>query len=114
LVNALYQQLKVVHSGIIIGEVKGKDLLPHQSLAMSNELNANEFFSYELIYEQAISYLRKEAITLDSSAPRGYILLQYKNISLGFVKNIGNRANNLYPQEWRIRSGYLPEEVRCL
>ena len=26
-------------------------------------------------------------------------------------ENIGNRANNLYPQEWRIRSGYLPEEV---
>jgi hypothetical protein len=30
------------------------------------------------------------------------------------VKNIGNRANNLYPQEWRIRSGYLPEEIRTL
>ena len=27
------------------------------------------------------------------------------------MKNIGNRANNLYPQEWRIRSGYLPEEI---
>ena len=114
LVNALYQQLKVVHSGIIIGEVKGKDLLPHQSLAMSNELNTNEFSSCELTYEQAISYLRKEAIVLDATAPRGYVLLQYKGTPLGFVKNIGNRANNLYPQEWRIRSGYLPEEVRCL
>lgn len=114
LVNTLRQQLKVVHSGITIGEVKGKDLLPHQSLAMSNELNAEQFSTYELSYEQAISYLRKEAITLDESAPRGYVLLEYKNIPLGFVKNIGNRANNLYPQEWRIRSGYLPEEVRCL
>ena len=114
LVNVLYQQLKVVHSGIIIGEVKGKDLLPHQSLAMSNELNTNEFSSCELTYEQAISYLRKEAIVLDATAPRGYVLLQYKGTPLGFVKNIGNRANNLYPQEWRIRSGYLPEEVRCL
>jgi hypothetical protein len=27
------------------------------------------------------------------------------------VKHLGNRANNLYPQEWRIRSGYLPEEI---
>jgi 16S rRNA (cytosine1407-C5)-methyltransferase len=48
---------------------------------------------------------------LDASVPRGYILLTYKNIPLGFAKNIGNRANNLYPQEWRIRSGYLPEEL---
>ena len=114
LVNILRQQLRVVHSGITIGEVKGKDLLPHQSLAMSNELNTDQFSTYELSYEQAISYLRKEAITLDISAPRGYVLLQYKNVPQGFVKNIGNRANNLYPQEWRIRSGYLPEEVRCL
>jgi len=114
LINLLYQQLRVVHSGIIIGEVKGKDLIPHQSLAMSNELNANEFSSCELTYELAISYLRKEAIVLDATVPKGYLLLQYKNVPLGFVKNIGNRANNLYPQEWRIRSGYLPEEVRCI
>lgn len=38
----------------------------------------------------------------------------YNNVPLGFVKNIGNRANNLYPQEWRIRSGYLPEEILVL
>jgi NOL1/NOP2/fmu family ribosome biogenesis protein len=48
---------------------------------------------------------------LDIDVPRGYVLLTYKDAPLGFVKNIGNRANNLYPQEWRIRSGYLPEEV---
>ncbi len=114
LINLLYQQLRVVHSGIIIAEVKGKDLIPHQSLAMSNELNTTEFSSCELTYEQAISYLRKEAIVLDATVPKGYLLLQYKNVPLGFVKNIGNRANNLYPQEWRIRSGYLPEEVRCI
>ena len=81
---------------------------------MINELNANKFSSCELTYEQAISYLRKEAIVLDATVPKGYLLLQYKNVPLGFVKNIGNRANNLYPQEWRIRSGYLPEEVRCI
>ncbi|MDC2687911.1 hypothetical protein PO256_17190, partial [Bacteroides ovatus] len=42
------------------------------------------------------------------------VLLTYRHIPLGFVKNIGNRANNLYPQEWRIRSGYLPENIRIL
>ncbi|MBO8459027.1 MAG: rRNA cytosine-C5-methyltransferase, partial [Bacteroidetes bacterium] len=47
----------------------------------------------------------------EADAPRGYILIRYKGKALGFVKNIGNRANNLYPQEWRIRSGYLTEQV---
>ena len=105
------QELKVVHAGVTIGELKGKDVIPDHSLAMSTLLNHDGFSRFELTYEQAIAYLRKEAITLDASVPRGYILLTYKNIPLGFAKNIGNRANNLYPQEWRIRSGYLPEEL---
>lgn len=109
---ALYQQtLKIIHAGITIGELKGKDLIPDHSLAMSVLLNKDIFPCSELTYEQAIAYLRKEAITLDVSVPHGYVLLTYKEIPLGFAKNIGNRANNLYPQEWRIRSGYLPEEL---
>ena len=60
---------------------------------------------------QALSYLRREAIILDSSVPKGYVLVTYRHVPLGFVKNLGNRANNLYPQEWRIRSGYTPEEL---
>jgi hypothetical protein len=29
-------------------------------------------------------------------------------VPLGFVKNLGNRANNYFPKEWRIRMN-LPE-----
>ena len=110
---AMKQYLKVVQAGVLIGEVKGKDLSPAHALAMSASLLRQDAFDTEEVsYEQAIAYLRKEAIALSETAPRGYVLLTYRNIPLGFVKNIGNRANNLYPQEWRIRSGYLPEEIR--
>ena len=109
---AMKQYLKVIQAGVLTGEVKGKDLIPTHALAMSATLLRQDAFDTEEVsYEQAIAYLRKEAITLPETAPRGYILLTYRNIPLGFVKNIGNRANNLYPQEWRIRSGYLPETV---
>ena len=109
------QSLKIVSAGIEIGEVKGKDLIPNHALAMCTSLLCREAFATEEIsYKQAITYLRKEAITLPVTAPRGYVLLTYRHIPLGFVKNIGNRANNLYPQEWRIRSGYLPENIRIL
>lgn len=107
----LQQTLKVIHAGITLGEIKGKDLIPHHSLAMSTALASDAFPRAEVNYEQAISYLRKEGLILDADVPRGYVLLAYQGVPLGFVKNIGNRANNLYPQEWRIRSGYLPEEV---
>lgn len=97
-----------------VAELKGKDLIPEHALAMSTTLNPAAFVREEVNYEQAISYLRKEAVTLADMVARGIVLLTYKNIPLGFVKNIGNRANNLYPQEWRIRSGFLPEEVKAL
>ena len=113
--TTMKQSLKIVSAGIEIGEVKGKDLIPDHALAMCTSLLCREAFATEEInYEQAITYLRKGAIALPATAPRGYFLLTYRHIPLGFVKNIGNRANNLYPQEWRIRSGYLPENIRIL
>ena len=104
----LNERLKIVSMGIEIGERKGKDFIPSHSLAISQELNPDAFPRYELTYKEAISYLRREAIILPD-APRSYLLLTYKKEPLGFVKNLGNRANNLYPNEWRIRSGHLPE-----
>ena len=90
---------------------ESKDWIPCHALAVSGILVSDAFPCEEISYEQAIAYLRKEAVTLSDAAPRGVVLLTYKHVPLGFVKNIGNRANNLYPQEWRIRSGYLPETV---
>lgn len=95
--------LNIVHAGITLGEQKGKDIIPQQSLALSTALLRDAFPAVELTYEQAIAYLRKETVILDSCIPRGFVLVTYKNIPLGFVKNIGNRTNNLYPQEWKIR-----------
>lgn len=106
----LEEQLKTVSMGIELGEKKGKDFIPSHSLVMSNWYNANVFPSYEVTYEEAIAYLRRESLVLEN-APRGYLILTYKGVRLGFVKNIGNRANNMYPNEWRIRSGYMPDKT---
>lgn len=103
-------KLSTVSEGICLGEFKGRDFIPSQSLAMSDNLNIKAFNSTVIDWNTAISYLRKEALTLVDQ-PKGYILLIYNNIPLGFVKNIGNRANNLYPQEWRIRSANIPDKA---
>lgn len=106
---AIEENSRVVQKGIFVGEQKGKDFIPSQALALSTALNTCAFHTAEVSYEQAIRFLRKEAVALEASAPRGYTLITYKGAPLGFVKNLGNRANNLYPGEWRIRSGYAPE-----
>ena len=46
---------------------------------------------------------------LPPDTPRGIIDVSYRGHVLGHVKNIGNRANNLYPKEWRIKSTYVPD-----
>jgi 16S rRNA C967 or C1407 C5-methylase (RsmB/RsmF family)/NOL1/NOP2/fmu family ribosome biogenesis protein len=96
--------LHIISAGILLGEYKGKDFIPSISLALNTEINSRAFPTIELSYENAVKYLQKEAVVLPENTSKGYILLTYRHISLGFVKNIGNRANNLYPQEWRIRS----------
>lgn len=101
--------LNSISAGIELGVRKGRDFIPSHALAMSIALNREAFFNHEVTYEQAITYLRKVSINLPG-APRGMVLLTWQNEPLGFVKNVGNRANNLYPNEWRIRSGYMPEE----
>jgi 16S rRNA C967 or C1407 C5-methylase (RsmB/RsmF family)/NOL1/NOP2/fmu family ribosome biogenesis protein len=98
----LTEQLEVVSSGLCLGEIKGNDLLPPHSLAMSRALNREAFALIDLNKEEAIRYLRKEALRIPDS--KGYALVAYQGLPLGFVKRVGNRANNLYPQAWRIRN----------
>ena len=67
-----------------------------------------------LDYQTAIKYLRREAIVLPPEAPRGIVTVTYQGLPLGQCKNIGNRANNLYPKEWRIKSTHIPEYEEIL
>lgn len=108
--QTIKSELNILSEGICLGEFKGKDFVPDQSLALSNFLDKEAFTLSDVDWKTAISFLRKETIAL-TDQPKGYILLTYKNVPLGFVKNIGNRANNLYPQEWRIRSMHVPFQV---
>ncbi|MGL4293862.1 MAG: methyltransferase RsmF C-terminal domain-like protein [Bacteroidales bacterium] len=96
--------------GILLATLKGKDYMPEHALALSVSLNRDAFVTAEVDRDAALSYLRREAITLPADLPKGFVLVTYQNHPLGWVKHLGNRSNNLYPQEWRIRSSYAPEE----
>lgn len=93
--------LDVIHMGVELGEVKGKNVVPSQALAMSRDLNRGAFPEVEVDLSVALSYLRREALG-GFDAPRGCVLLTYKGMPLGFVNHLGNRSNNLYPSSWRI------------
>jgi 16S rRNA C967 or C1407 C5-methylase (RsmB/RsmF family)/NOL1/NOP2/fmu family ribosome biogenesis protein len=96
------KHLKCMHSGLLLGEMKGIDFIPSASIALSKILDKETIEKYEVDYKTAINFLKKEAIFLPEST-KGYILICYKKQALGWVKNLGNRTNNLYQNEWRIR-----------
>ena len=106
-VELLCRTVKVWQAGIPVAMVKGKDWMPLQGLALSTELDASAFPVVAVSQETAVAYLRKEMLALDASVPKGYVLITFQGIPLGFVKHVGGRANNLYPQEWKIRTSHL-------
>ena len=85
-------------------------LVPRTSHLEKKHLETNEPPRAELTYPQAIAYLRGEALQLPPDTPRGLITVTFMGQPLGQVKNIGTRANNLYPKEWRIRTTHVPQE----
>lgn len=96
--------LKVIHSGVMVAELRGKELMPHADLALSEY--AADFYRlfprYDANEEIAVKFLCKESFVLND-APMGFLTIVYKGIPLGFVKNIGSRINNLLPVSRRIR-----------
>ena len=103
----LREHLTVLHAGVEVAECKGRDWVPAHGLAMSLAFRREAFPNCAVEADLAVAYLRKEAVVLDAAVPKGIVCLTYKDLPLGFVKNLGNRANNLYPQEWRIRTTHI-------
>ena len=94
--------LRNIHAGVKIGEMKQKDLIPAHELALSTILNRTSFPEIDLTIEEAITFLKRDDISPQSTV-KGWNLITYRNIPLGWVKNLGNRFNSAYPKEWRIR-----------
>jgi len=65
----------------------------------------NDIPRFELTKETALKYLARQSIKLEG-APLGYLIVTYGGLPLGYVKNLGTRANNLYPINWRIRKSF--------
>lgn len=96
----LQSNLYLKKSGIRIGKVMGKDLVPNHELAMSLILN-DDIHRVNLSREQAITYLKRDDLKLETEQ-RGWVLICYQEHALGWAKMLDNRMNNYFPKEMRI------------
>ena len=101
-IMALEKRLGTIRSGIAVASVKGRDLVPNPALALSEVLAKKTFPCENLSAGDALKYLRLEPLLLPE-APKGFVLIVFDGVPLGFVKNLGNRTNNLFPSAWRLR-----------
>ena len=79
-------------------EVKATSSITHSS------------FKVDLSYQDALKFLRGEALVLSGNVPKGLVEVTFMGKVLGQMKNIGTRANNLYPKPWRIKTTHIPTE----
>jgi len=97
----LQSKLYLKKSGVRLGKLAGKDLVPDHQLALSLIVNT-AINKIEVTTEQAISYLRKDELKLQEYQENGWALITFQNYALGWVKVLPNRINNYYPKDLRI------------
>lgn len=97
----LHHHLRVIKLGTELGELTRKGLIPHEALALDPAIRSEHLPTIELTEEQALAYLHGDTFPLDGK--HGFALVTFRNEPLGWIKHLGNRFNNLYPKEWRIR-----------
>jgi hypothetical protein len=68
----------------------------------------------DLSYQEAMKFLRGETLTFAPDTPRGIVEVCFEGHPLGTMKNIGTRANNLYPKEWRIKTTHIPNDYEAI
>ncbi|MGA1976392.1 MAG: rRNA cytosine-C5-methyltransferase [Bacteroidales bacterium] len=107
--------LRIKSPGTRIFTIKKNKFIPSHDLALSVFIKKNHFPVMELDPDSAIRFLRRENFTAGNSE-QGWNLISFRGVNLGFANNIGNRLNNYYPVEWRIRmrddGRYAPDPVK--
>ena len=87
-------------SGVRIGSIVRGELNPDHELAMSL-FASKQIQTHDLNYEGALQFLKKEKINLFPHE-KGWIMITYLGIPLGWIKAMEGRSNNYYPKNWRI------------
>ena len=101
-IEFLLQSLRIMYAGTNVATVKHDKLVPQHAMALSVELNKDNFLQWSVTEEDALKYLRRDTLHLPG-APVGFTLLTCGELPLGWVNVLVNRVNNMYPIEWKIR-----------
>jgi 16S rRNA C967 or C1407 C5-methylase (RsmB/RsmF family)/NOL1/NOP2/fmu family ribosome biogenesis protein len=95
--NALYLK----KAGVRMGKEGENGWIPDHELALANILNSKPV-CLDLEKTEVLRYLRGEAFEAPDGN-KGWRLIRYLGLGMGWVKLLDKRINNYYPGSWRIR-----------
>jgi 16S rRNA C967 or C1407 C5-methylase (RsmB/RsmF family)/NOL1/NOP2/fmu family ribosome biogenesis protein len=110
----LREKLNLVKIGTEICHIKRESIIPSHDFSMSSVMKEGVFPAVEISWSDAIRYLRKDTIPVRDEMPKGWFLVTFSGVRLGFMNNIGSRLNNYFPASSRIRMDAAGTEVRVL
>ncbi len=100
-VRALAESLTTIYSGVAMGQIFKGRLKPDAALALFHDLNREVVNVAELDNSDILLYLRKQELPA-SLFEEGINIVAAGGYTIGFVKRIGGRVNNLYPNSLRV------------
>ena len=90
------QGIKVLRTGLQLGEVRGKIAVPDHAAALCFRMP--EIQTYDLSAEEAVRYAAGETI---SGGAEGWVLLRYRGLAIGWGKGSQGTIKNHYPKGLR-------------
>ena len=101
-IQLLEANLRILYQGCEIAEIINRKSKPLPSLALWQGLNKANCALLDTDRMTALTFLKKEDIPVPPKTAE-WLLVTYRGQGLGWCKHLGNRLNNYYPKEWRIR-----------
>lgn len=101
-IRRLEEPLRILYKGCEVVEVLNRKIKLLPPFALWQGINTAACPVYDTDRNTALTFLKKEDIPVPAISG-DWLLVSYKGAALGWCKNLGNRLNNYYPKEWRIR-----------
>ncbi len=98
----LKKRLCPIAFGMAVGQVGRKEFIVAEELPLYQAFSDRSFPKIEVDRMSALRYLRGEW-NGELRTADGWNVVSYGGVNLGFVKAFGNRVNNYFPKNWRIR-----------
>lgn len=105
--STITEALDPLLAGTCVGSVLEKRgvavLSPAPELPLSQAFESSSIAGADVDEQNALKFLHGDSDLALPDGGDGWCVISHRGLALGLVKRMGNRLNNYYPKEWRIR-----------